>query len=269
MPDATKPRVDVMRGACCEGASSKVKACPNWGTCCSSWNRRTVPWAASRQTSARRLTVLELRLAGPSLLWWIATQQLPSLLIAFPLVLIPLWLAVRGGLSPLRSLVARVSARAPDDFSPLNVNLPYTELQPLVRTLDELLAKSRQGIARERAIVQDAAHELRTPLAVVTVQAHALANTSDPVALEQAKKAPETAVQRAAHLVNQLLTLARLEADVVEHWQGADMVAVTRQILISVAPLADQRGIEVALESPDRLEATLDLMAFHSVLENL
>lgn len=228
-----------------------------------------VYWAASHQTSAGRLTVLEPRLAGPELLVWIAMQELPSLLIAFPVVLLPLWLAVRSGLSPLRGLVARVTARAPDDFSPLGMDLPHAELQPLVHALDDLLAKSRAGIARERAMVQDAAHELRTPLAVVAAQAHALANASHPGAQQQAKLALEAAVQRASHLVHQLLTLARLEGSDIERRQSSDLVAVSRQILIAAAPLADQRGIEVAFESSDRLEATLDLTAFHSVLENL
>jgi two-component system sensor histidine kinase QseC len=228
-----------------------------------------VYWAASQPTSAGRLTVMEPVLAGPSLLLWIALQELPSLLIAFPLVLIPLWLAVRSGLSPLRHLVSRVSARSPDDFSPIDLQLPYAELQPLEQALDALMAKSRQGIARERAIVQDAAHELRTPLAVVATQAHALANAADADTRQQARQALDAAVQRASHLVHQLLTLAQLDAGDVDRQQTVDLVATTRQILIAANPLADQRHIEVSLESPDRLDATLDLLAYHSVLDNL
>jgi two-component system sensor histidine kinase QseC len=118
-------------------------------------------------------------------------------------------------------------------------------------------------------MVQDAAHELRTPLAVVAAQAHALANSTQPELQQEAKAALEAAVQRASHLVHQLLTLARLESSDVERRQAVDLVAVSRQILIATSPVADRRGIEITMESPDRLDATLDLMAFHSVLENL
>ncbi len=225
--------------------------------------------AAACETRQGRVTLLEPRLSGFDLLMWLALQELPSLLLAFPFVLVPAWLAVHRGMRPLRSLVARVSTRTPDDFSPLNMHLPYTELQPLVQTIDALLARSRQGIARERAVVQDAAHELRTPLAVITAQAHALIGADRPELQAQAKVALESAVQRASHLVHQLLTLARLEGPKTEAPQTVDLVAVTRQIIIAVTAALARPGIEVALDSPEQLSVEFDLMAFHSVLENL
>jgi two-component system sensor histidine kinase QseC len=224
---------------------------------------------ASALTPHWQLTLLEPRLDGPSLVLWLAAQYLLPLLIAFPLVLLPLWLAVHRGLRPLRQLVQRVSQRASDDFSPLDMHLPYVDLQPLVQAMDDLLAKSRDGIARERAIVQDAAHELRTPLAVVAAQAHALSRAEDPAAVHVARAALEAAVLRASHLVHQLLTLARLENRRNDHKEAVDLVAEARTILIAASAQAEQRDVEVALESPDRLVVELDRTAFHSVLENL
>jgi len=226
-------------------------------------------WSAVRESGPWRLQVLEpviddtliVRLLGGELLW--------PMLIAFPLVLLPLWFAVRRGLLPLRRLVAGIEQRAANDFTPLSLSLKYAELQPLVTAFNHLLATARQGIERERAFVQDAAHELRTPLAVVSAQAHLLAGSDDPGQRAAAAQALERGVQRASHLVHQLLTLASLEGDAQRGGQVIDLVELTRAILIAASPAAIAKGIEVALDSPDRLTATLDTIAFHSVLGNL
>ena len=230
-------------------------------------------WAAAQDTSPAppqwRITLLAPTLTDPRVPRWLAGHLVEPLLISFPLVFIPLWLAVRRGLRPLRDLVDRVRARAPDDFSPLNLRLPHAELQPLELALEHLLTRAREGIARERAMVQDAAHELRTPLAVMTAQAHALAHAPDDGARQEARAALEGAVQRASHLVHQLMTLARLEGSASNRPQTVDLVAETRQIVIAAHALADRRHIDIELASPERLTATLDTMAFHSVLDNL
>jgi len=216
-----------------------------------------------------RLQLLEPAIEDMDILQLLSSDLLPSLLIAFPFVLLPLWIAVRRGLSPLRVFAAQVAARDPNDFSPLEPQLRYAELQPLSIAFNDLLAKTRHGIARERAFVQDAAHELRTPLAVVAAQAHVLANAVDDGQRRQAQSALEQSVTRASHLVRQLLTLAALESGATRAVQGTDLVQTTREILIVAMAAARAKNIDIALESTDRLEANLDTVAFHSVLENL
>ncbi len=226
-------------------------------------------WMAASATPRWRITIMAPTLNHPKLPLWLAGQLLEPLLISFPLVFIPLWLAVRQGLRPLRDLSERMRQRAPDDFSPLGLHLPQAELQPLEQSLEHLLARARDGITRERAFVQDAAHELRTPLAVMTAQAHALAAAPDDTARQTSRTALESAVQRASHLVHQLMTLARLEGPAPPAVQAVDLVALTRQVVIAAAPEADRRCIEITLDSPDHLDLQLDTVAFHSVLDNL
>lgn len=228
------------------------------------------PYWALMLTDARwRLWVLEPVVADRQILRLINSDLLPELLLAFPLVLLPLWLAVRGGLGPLRQLAREVAARTQDDFSPLATPPRHAELRPLVVAFNRLFRRARRSLARERALVQDAAHELRTPLAAVAAQAHVLAQADQPGARQQALSALEGAVDRASHLVGQLLTLARLEEATHRPPQSVDLVALTRDILIAASPAAAARGADLALESPDRLTARLDAGAFHSVLENL
>lgn len=226
-------------------------------------------WSAVQTAGNWRLQLLEPVIDDTLIVRLLGGDLLQPLLIAFPLVLLPLWLAVRRGLQPLRRLVGVIEARDPGDFRPLSLSLKYAELQPLLEAFNHLLATARQGIERERAFVQDAAHELRTPLAVVGAQAHLLANASDPAQQAQARQALERAVQRTSHLVHQLLTLAALEGASTGDGQRVDLVEITRDMLIAAAPAAAAKGIEIALDSPDQLDVTLDKSLFHSILGNL
>lgn len=226
-------------------------------------------WSAVHEAGNWRLQLLEPVIGDTLIVRLLGGDLLQPLLIAFPIVLLPLWLAVRRGLRPLRRLVGVIEARDPGDFRPLSLSLKYAELQPLLDAFNHLLATARQGIERERAFVQDAAHELRTPLAVVGAQAHLLAHAGDPEQQTQAGQALERAVQRASHLVHQLLTLAALEGGGHGGGQRIDLVEITRDMLIAAAPGAAGKNIEIALDSPDQLNVTLEKSLFHSILGNL
>lgn len=193
----------------------------------------------------------------------------PSLLIAFPLVLLPLWLAVRQGLKPLRRLSALLMHRTAQDLSPLNLDLKYTELQPVIGAFNALLDKLHHHVQRERAFVQDAAHELRTPMAVIAAQAHLLATAADEMQRHQAKGALEGAIERASHLAQQLLALASLDDAQTHAIRPVNLPHLLQQMLAQTMPLAQQRQMEIELDAPDELHAQLHVTAFQSVLGNL
>lgn len=224
---------------------------------------------AERLYPAGYLTVFEPLIPDEEVLPFITKQYIAPLVIAFSLILLPLWLAISRGLLPLRRLADYLNRRASDDFSPLSMRLPYRELKPIVLALDQLLRRSRDSIARERAIVQDAAHEMRTPLAVISTQAHALAREEDAEARQQNLAALEQAVARHSHLVQQLLRLAALEGVESERRQQVDLVEVTRNALIGLSPRAEEKGMELELDSPDGLLASLALVSFLSIVDNL
>jgi len=225
--------------------------------------------SAQMQQGRWRLRILEPRVGSRKMLALIVRDLGLSILISAPLVLLPLWLAVRRGLAPLRVLVQQIKGRRPGDFAPIAVNLQYVELQPLVVSFNALFAQSRDALARERALVQDAAHELRTPLAVIATQAHALANSPAGPSQHEALGRLEGAIARASHQVHQVLTLARVEGDSVRAVVKVDCVEMVRTALIDIEPRATSRNVDLSLNAPDSLEAHLDRLAFHSVLENL
>lgn len=226
-------------------------------------------WIVEVVDANKRLLVLEPVLSDAVVLMVLGWSLVTPMLIAFPIVLFPIWYAIHRGLAPLRRLVEAVGHRSPDDFSPLSIRLPYRELAPLLDAFNALLSRSRAGLERERTFVQDAAHELRTPLAVINAQAHNLSRAEDPQSLRQAQQAVEKAVERASHLVEQLLTLARLENQQAHQTKPLNIVEFLRDLMIQMHPLAEATHIDLSLESPEHLMASVEPLALHSICSNL
>ena len=170
---------------------------------------------------------------------------------------------------PLRELAKALDQRGPNDFLNLQKEASHSEIKPLVQALNTLLDRVRSHAARERAFVQDAAHEIRTPLAVISAQAHVLGSTTDPVAQKLAQSHLEHAIERASHLADQLLSLASLDESRPPETRALDLAHWLRKLLSLRAPGALKQGIELALDAPDCLWVRIELATFESIVENL
>ena len=223
-----------------------------------------------RIASARWLVTIGEEKSGTGLLLLKISRDMGIyLLVSFVLVLAAIWLAVTRGLRPLRRLSETIAARGPDDLQPLGVNPAYAELTPLTFAIDRLLAQLRSKIEAERGFLQDAAHELRTPLAVISAQAHVLALTPGGEQRVSAERDMDRAIQRASRLIRQLLALAQIDSAPAGESGAIDVAQLVRQDLALQAPAAMARGVELSLESPDVLMHTLEAHAFQSILQNL
>ena len=226
-------------------------------------------WPVLQHNAQWRLAVWVPVMTDGAALRLIGLDVLGYVLLALPFVLLPMVLAVWQGLRPLRRLAQRTAQRPQGDLSPLQEPTGYAELAPLVDAFNALLERARLQREREQAFVQDAAHELKTPLAVVAAQAHVLASAHSPEQRHAALAALEQGVQRASHQVNQLLTLAALEQPAPDAPQRIDLVEAVRDLLIELEPLARRRGTDLTLQAPDQLHDTVDADALRSVLVNL
>ncbi|AKU23117.1 HAMP domain-containing histidine kinase [Massilia sp. MB5] len=223
-----------------------------------------------RGESERWILTVAMPMPAPFwLLTSVGSDLVKDLLIAFPLVLLPIWIAVARGLRPLHLLSKRIAARGPDELSPLDINPNYADLLPLGQAINQLLAKLRRRIEREHNFVHDAAHELRTPLAVISVQAHALAAAPDEAQRRVAEQRLDHAISRASHLIAQLLEMAQADGSTARSASKVDVAELARQELALAAPAAMARQLELELDAPDTLPHTLDVPAFQAILQNL
>lgn len=198
-----------------------------------------------------------------------ASFLLEYMLLALPFVVVPVWWSVRSGLKPLARFADALRGRHQGDLRPVEHPVRHRELQPLADALEGLLAQLRQKLDRERAFVQDAAHEIRTPLAVVGTQAHVLAHACGSEERARAHALLNQAIERASHLAHQLLMLATLDGGERAMLRRVDVAQAVRVLLAQVAPQALARGMELSLDAPDELWMPIDEPAFGSIVGNL
>jgi len=137
--------------------------------------------------------------------------MLPQFVI-LPLAVLLVWLALVRGIKPLSELEERIRARKPDDLSPLDDRAVPLEVAPLVGSVNDLLTRLKDSLATQKRFLANAAHQLKTPLAGLRMQADlAQREENDADALKQSLKQIGHASVRATHTVNQLLALARAE----------------------------------------------------------
>jgi two-component system sensor histidine kinase QseC len=183
-----------------------------------------------------------------AIMWALMRSLVGPLVIALPLFGFGLWWSIRMGLSPLRVLRATLERRPPHAAEPVPIDGMPRELQPLVQTLNDLLARIAGMVQIERRFTADAAHELRTPIAAIRAQAQVAMGAGDDVAERMhALQTTLAGCDRASHLVDQLLTLARLEAAPEAAPAALDLSAVVRRVAGELAPAALSRQQEIAV----------------------
>ena len=180
----------------------------------------------------------------------IVKSMLSPLALALPLLGILIWLAVTGSLAPLRRVSDEISRRPPERLTPLDPAGAPAEIVPLVENLNALFERVARSIEAERRFTADAAHELRTPLAALKAQAQVARAAGEETQRSHALDQLIAGCDRTARLVEQLLTLARLEPGViVPSFAACDLVSIAREQLAEIAPRALARGVAVELES--------------------
>lgn len=190
--------------------------------------------------------------------WILSATGARILLVPFAtnllLLMLASWLIVASGLRPLREMAAAIAQRSDADMRPLP-DSPYRELAPLVRALNGLMARLGARIEREHEVLVDAAHELKTPLAAIQLNAHLVLSRAEAGNLAGSLEAGEQlrdAVTRATHNVHQLLALERLGADPTS--KPPDTLAAEEFVcdrLAVAASLALQRDIDIELRSSE------------------
>ncbi|HAS1961102.1 MULTISPECIES: quorum sensing histidine kinase QseC [Enterobacter] len=179
----------------------------------------------------------------------VVSSQLTPWLVALPVMLLLLIVLLSRELKPLKKLAQTLRLRSPDATDTLPTQGVPSEVRPLLDSLNHLFTRTQEMMSRERRFTSDAAHELRSPLAALKVQTDvAQLSLDDPQAQEKALSQLHAGIDRASRLVDQLLTLSRLDSlenlDDVEPIKMADLL---QSAVLDIWHPAQQAGIDVRL----------------------
>jgi two-component system OmpR family sensor kinase len=201
----------------------------------------------------------------------LALRTLGPIAVMMPILMLVVWWVVSGSLDPVARVRSQVASRQADDLSPVSeAGLP-DEVRPLVQELNLLFGRVKTAFDAQQTFVADAAHELRTPLAALRLQAQSLdrAETLEPRKLAVSRLT--AGIDRATRLVEQLLVLARQEASAATGTvsKPVDLADLARRTVADLAGVAAAKGVDVGIQHADPATVEGQPDALHILLRNL
>jgi len=191
------------------------------------------------------------------------------LLLALPILAIACAWGIHRGLSPLRAFSRTLRGRNPRDLEPVAAGALPNELVPTVDALNGLLQRVASLIEAERRFTADAAHELRTPIAATRTQAQVALAATDDASRKHALRATIEGCDRATRLVEQLLTLSRLEAGASPALAPVELAAIARNVTAELAPSAVRAEQTLELDAREPCFVPGEATLLHVLVRNL
>lgn len=202
----------------------------------------------------------------------ITLQMIWPFVLLVPLMGGFVWYFIGRGLTPLDKIASEIGSRKSEHLEPIQFQQVPEEIRPLVDELNRLFDSLRQSFDKERRFTSDAAHELRTPLAALKVHLQLLDSSEAPEDKQRALQMVHQGVNRASHLVDQLLGLARLEPQAIRALQVAESVdlnALCVEVISELYPLARERRQEISLQAGEGIFFEGYAYPLQSMLTNL
>ncbi len=201
----------------------------------------------------------------------LALRTLGPIAVMMPILMLVVWWVVSGSLEPVARVRSQVASRQADDLSPVSDNGLPDEVRPLVQELNLLFGRVKTAFDAQQTFVADAAHELRTPLAALRLQAQSLDRAESPEARKLAVSRLTAGIDRATRLVEQLLVLARQEATAAggAATRPVDLAELARRTVADLAGVAAAKGVDVGVQQADAAQVEGQPDALQILLRNL
>ena len=223
-----------------------------------------------RESSLRVAALRRVRAAGPdaeSVVVYVAesTEKRTALareimkgivfpqLLVVPLMVFLMWLGLKRGAAPLEQLRAQVTMRSADDVRPLHAPAAPEEVAPLINAFNDLLARVEHEGAAQKRFIANAAHQLRTPLAGIKMQTDLALRSVDHDERVAALNKIAAGTARTAHLISQLLVLARTEGAATDSlpFSAVDFGLIARDVVAAAYPNASTKQLDLGFDTPD------------------
>ncbi|WP_374264566.1 sensor histidine kinase N-terminal domain-containing protein [Zoogloea sp.] len=197
------------------------------------------------------LQVAETRNKRSTLASRVVTGVLLPQFAIIPIAVILVWLGLSRGIAPLNQLQSLIRRRRPSDLSPISVSGVPEEVRPLIIAFNDMMARLEENLQAQQRFIADAAHQMRTPLTGLRMQTDLAMMETDPQQVHRSLVQISQSAERASHLINQLLSLARAEASYEKIYavERVDLEALLRTMLSDFVPRARQKNIDFGLET--------------------
>lgn len=199
-----------------------------------------------------------------------ALRTMSPFLLLLPLLGVLVWFSVGRELRSLETVARAVGRRTAFTLDPLSEGGLPDEVRPLVGALNELLVRLGRALDVQRDFVADAAHELRTPLAALRLQIQLAERAASDAERASAFATVSSGLNRATHVVEQLLTLARQDPDAAERAAvPVELAALARQVVAERLPVAEARAVDLGVTRAEALNVVADAEGLKIMLSNL
>ena len=183
---------------------------------------------------------------------WLASNIIGGLLAAqfilVPVALIMVWFGLSKGIEPLNEITDAMRSRTPSDLSPIDPLGAPEEVRPFILSINDLMARLQQSFNAQQRFVADAAHQMRSPIAGLKMQAELAMRQRDPLSIQHAMSQIAVGADRAARLISQLLALARTESNAPAPLVRIELGALARNAVRDWAGRATDRHIDLGFE---------------------
>ncbi|MCX2546790.1 ATP-binding protein [Pseudomonas sp. COW5] len=198
-----------------------------------------------------------------------AWRSLLPFLILFPVLLLVVGDLVRKMFRPIATLSADIDQRDEQALHPVDESHVPSEIRPFVVAINRLLGRVAQSVDNQRRFVADAAHELRSPMTALSLQAERLAATEMPAAARERLLPLSRGIERSRNLIDQLLSLAAAQSSSNAAPTRVSVLHIYRRILEDLLPLADRKNIDIGVESSEDVQVSINETDLLILLRNL
>lgn len=219
--------------------------------------------------SGKRLAIGQQTAVRDEIAEHAGTRTVMPMVVLIPALILMIIVLVRLLLVPVTKLAKEIDSRAQNDIVPLNDRGVPSELKPFIASINHMLKRVAVAMEQQRRFVADAAHELRSPLTALSLQAENLANTELPKDARTQLNAMNAGLLRARTLVTQLLLLARAQLAQPNKLGPVELQVITREVFEEVMPFADLREIDLGVMQTSAVSVLANPVDVNTVIRNL
>jgi two-component system OmpR family sensor kinase len=219
--------------------------------------------------STTRLVVGQLTVVRDEIARDSALRVVVPFLVLLPILILLVSLVTRSIFKPLKQLAHELDSRAEQDLREVDTNHLPSEIRPLVFAMNTLLSRVAHSVALQRRFVADASHELRSPLTALSLQAERLSGSDLPTQARNRLTVLRGGIQRAQKLLEQLLSLARVQEPALRQAEPISIQVALTAVLEDLIPLAHAKNIELSVSNEGDAKIIANPLELQLMFKNL